>query len=279
MSTVQNNWQGAAKLVDPATPRLWGAFLVAEYRIRGMMKWWDAILAFGLGNPVLYLMSIGIGIGALVNKGSGGGIDGVPYLEFLAPALLATAAIQGAMDETTFPTMEGFVWRKTFYAVGATAITPRQLVNGVMLAAMARCFAQVFMYEVILVLFGAIPLISLPILTLVSGLAGFGFAAVMMSLTVFVKDDDGFFAIIGRFVLTPMFMFSGTYFPLSTLPMYLQWIGWISPVWHATDLGRALSYGASVPGWLMLVHLLVPLTIGAFGLLTAYPQFAKRLSE
>ena len=279
MSVVERNWTGAATLVDPAKPMRWGAFYVADFRIRGMLKWWDALLAFGLGNPVLYLMSIGIGIGALVDKGSGGGIDGVPYLQFLAPALVATAAIQGAMDEVTFPTMEGFIWTKIFYAINSTAITARQIVNGVMLSAMARCVLQVSLYELILVLFGAIPLSSVPILTLVSALAGFGFAAVMLSITVFVKDDDGFFAIIGRFVITPMFMFSGTYFPLATLPLYLQWIGWISPVWHATDLGRALTYGADVADWLLLVHVAVPLVFGAVGMLTAYPQFEKRLSE
>lgn len=279
MSKVQTGWQGSKALVNPAVPMRWGAFYVAEFRIKGMLKWWDAIIAFGLGNPVLYLFSVGIGIGALVDKGSGGtGIDGVPYLIFLAPALLATAAIQGAMEEVTFPTLEGFEWNKTFFAINSTAITSRQIVDGIMWSAMARCVLQVFLYEVILVLFGALPWASIPVLTIVSVLAGFGFAAVMLSVSVLIKDDDGFFAIVGRFVLAPMFMFSGTFFPLTTLPIYLQWIGWISPVWHATDLGRALSYGADVPLWLMIVHLIVPLAFGAVGLLTAYPQFEKRLS-
>jgi len=80
-------------------------------------------------------------------------------------------------------------------------------------------------------------------------------------------------------VLTPMFMFSGTYFPLTMLPIYLQWIGWVSPVWHATDLGRALSYGASVPWWLLLIHVCYPLALGAFGLITSYKQFKTRLAE
>ena len=280
MSTINKNWQGAAKLVNPATPMRWGAFYVAEFRIRGMLKWAAAIVAFGLGNPVMYLLSIGVGIGSLVNKSQGShGIDGVPYLTFLAPALLATAAIQGAMDEVTFPTIEGFVWTKMFYSINNTAISSRQIVDGVMLSAMARCLLQVTLYELILVLFGALPLASLPILTLASLVAGWGFAAVMLSVTVFIKDDDGFFAIVGRFILTPMFMFSGTFFPLSVLPIWLQWIGWISPVWHATDLGRALSYGHQVEPWLLVVHVVYLLAIGLVGMTTAYPQFKKRLAE
>ena len=94
-----------------------------------------------------------------------------------------------------------------------------------------------------------------------------------------VTNEDAFFAISWRLIIMPMFLFSGTFYPLSSLPLFLQWIGWISPVWHATDLGRALSYGADVPVWLMIVHLAVPLLFGAVGLLTAYPQFEKRLSE
>jgi lipooligosaccharide transport system permease protein len=275
VSAVQNNWTGAKTLVDPRVPMRWGAFYVAEFRIRNMLKWISAIIAFGLGNPVLYLLSIGIGIGSMVKTP----IDGVPYLTFLAPALLATAAIQGAMDEVTFPTIEGFIWTKTFYSMNATAITSRQIVDGVMIAAMTRCFLQVLLYELILVLFGAIPLSGILVLTFASLLAGWGFAAVMLSITVFIKDDDGFFAIVGRFILTPMFMFSGTYFPLASLPIWLQWIGWISPVWHATDLGRALSYGHQIQPWLLVVHVVYLGVLGAIGMITAYPQFKKRLAE
>jgi lipooligosaccharide transport system permease protein len=280
VTTVNKNWQGAAKLVDPATPIRWGAFYVAEFRIRGMLKWAAAIVAFGLGNPVLYLLSIGVGIGAMVDKTQGSqGIDGVPYLTFLAPALLATAAIQGAMEEVTFPTIEGFHWTKMFYSINNTAISSKQIVDGVILSAMARCVLQVVLYELILVLFGALPLASLPVLTVASLIAGWGFAAVMLSVTVLVNDDDGFFAIVGRFVITPMFMFSGTYFPLSVLPIWLQWIGWISPVWHATDLGRALSYGHSVEPWLLVVHVFYLVALGVFGMATTYPQFKKKLAE
>lgn len=280
MSTINKTWQGAAKLVNPATPMRWGAFYVAEFRIRGMLKWAAAIVAFGLGNPVMYLLSIGVGIGAMVNNSQGShGIDGVPYLTFLAPALLATAAIQGAMDEVTFPTIEGFVWTKMFYSINNTAISSKQIVDGVMLSAMARCVLQVTLYELILVAFGALPLASLPVLTLASLVAGWGFAAVMLSVTVFIKDDDGFFAIVGRFILTPMFMFSGTFFPLAALPIWLQWIGWVSPVWHATDLGRALSYGHHVEPWMLVVHVAYLAALGLVGMATTYPQFKKRLAE
>ena len=274
------NWVGAAKLVDPQVSIRFGALFVAENRIRNMMKWWASILAFGIGNPSLYLLSIGIGVGTLVDSSLGpNAIDGVSYLTFLAPALLATAGIQGAMDEVTWPTLEGFVWDRTFFSMNSTAITGKQIVDGIMLAAMARCVLQVFMYELCLLAFGAITWESVPILLLVSTTAGFGFAAIMLGLSASIKDDDGMFALIGRFVITPMFMFSGTFYPITSMPIYLQWIGWISPQWHATNLGRAMSYGMPIESWLLYVHWGLMLVMAVVGITWSHRIFVKRLAK
>jgi lipooligosaccharide transport system permease protein len=246
MSDV-SNWQGARRLIDTKRAIRRGALYVAEHRLRSMSKWWVSNLMFGVGNPVMFLLSVGIGVGALVDRNMGpNAIDGVGYLTFLAPALLATAAIQTAMDETMFPTMEGFAWTKTFYGMNSTQLSHGAIATGVVLAAGARCTYSVILYELILIIFGAIPLASIPMLTLASIFAGMSFGAIMLMTASFVKRDDGVFAIIGRFIVTPMFMFSGTYYPLTNLPIYLQWVGWLSPVWHTTDLGRAISYGHDV---------------------------------
>jgi lipooligosaccharide transport system permease protein len=274
------SWVGAAKLVDPQVSIRFGALFVAENRIRNMMKWWASILAFGIGNPSLYLLSIGIGVGSLVDSSLGpNAIDGVSYLTFLAPALLATAGIQGAMDEVTWPTLEGFVWDRTFFSMNSTAITGKQIVDGIMLAAMARCVLQVFMYELCLLAFGAISWQSIPILLLVSSTAGFGFGAIMLGLSASIKDDDGMFALIGRFVITPMFMFSGTFYPISSMPIYLQWIGWVSPQWHATNLGRAMAYGMPIESWLLYVHWGLMLVMAVIGITWSHRIFVKRLAK
>jgi lipooligosaccharide transport system permease protein len=277
MSTMRTNWKGAAVLVDPRVSMRWGAVYVAETRVRNMLKWWQALIAFGLGNPILYLLSVGIGIGSMVNKNSAF-MEGQSYLTFLAPALLVTAGIQGAMDEVTFPTLEGFSWEKTFFAMNSTAITGRQIVDGVMIASTARCILQVLLYELVLLGFGAVTVASFVPLLITSVLAGVAFACLMLAVTSYVKEDDGFFAIVGRFIITPMFMFSGTYYPIDSLPPYLSWIGWVSPVWHATDFGRAISYGHPVQGSTMIIHVLYFVVIGAIGLAVAYPKFAKRLA-
>jgi lipooligosaccharide transport system permease protein len=274
------NWTGAATLVDPRKSIKRGALYVAENRIRNMLKWWTSIMAFGLGNPTLYLLSIGIGVGALVDSSMGpNAIDGVSYLTFLAPALLATAGIQGAMDEVTWPTLEGFVWDRTFFSMNATAITGKQIVNGIMLAAMARAVLQVFLYELCLLAFGAIAWESVPILLLVASTAGLGFAAIMLGFSASIKDDDGVFALVGRFIVTPMFMFSGTFYPITSMPIYLQWIGWISPQWHATNLGRAMSYGMPIDFWLLLLHWALMLGMAITGFAWAHRVFERRLAK
>lgn len=279
-SEAKMNWVGAAKLVDPQVSIRFGAIFVAENRIRNMIKWWASIVAFGIGNPSLYLLSIGIGVGSLVDSSLGpNAIDGVSYLTFLAPALLATAGIQGAMDEVTWPTLEGFVWDRTFFSMNSTSITGKQIVDGILLAAMARCVLQVFMYELCLLAFGAISWQSVPILLLVSATAGFGFSAIMLGLSASIKDDDGMFALIGRFVITPMFMFSGTFYPITSMPIYLQWIGWISPQWHATNLGRAMSYGMPIESWLLYVHWGLMLVMAIIGITWSHRVFESRLSK
>jgi lipooligosaccharide transport system permease protein len=278
---MANLTKSASSPVRLERSRQLGSWYVAEFRYRTMSKWWGAILAFGFGNPVLFLLSVGLGIGILVdaNVESGAALGGVGYLQFLAPALLAAAAIQGVMDEVTFPTLDGFVWEKGFFAIQNTPITPRQIANGVMLIAMFRGGLTTVIYLLVLLLFGAIPASSIPALFLAAMFAAVGFAAVMMSITARLKEDEGFFAVISRFVVAPMFLFSGTFYPLELMPIYLQWIGWISPLWHATELGRFLSYGAELGGGMLPVHLGYFAALLILGMWATYRKFDERLGE
>lgn len=266
--------------VDPARAIRRGTWAVAEYRLFQMSKWMGAIISFGLGNPVIYLVSIGLGIGALVDSNTGGqGIDGVTYIQFVAPALLATAAINAVTDEVTFPTIQGFVWDKLFYAISNTPINSRQIANGIMITAAVRGILTVVIYELVLLVFGAIPVSSLLPLFASSILAALAFAAAMLAVAVRIENDDALFAIIGRFVIAPMFLFSGTFYPLDQMPIYLQWIGWVSPMWHSTQLGRFLSYGMPLEPWQLLMHAGFLVTVYTIGMLLVYPKFESRLQK
>lgn len=255
-----------------------GAWRVAEYRLRQVTKWWGSIVAFGLGNPILFLLSVGLGVGSLVDANNGAeALGGVGYLQFVAPALLAAAAIQGVMDEVTFPTMDGFVWDKAFFAIGATSVSPKQIANGVMIVALLRGLFTTVLYLGILLAFGAIPIASVLPLLLTSMFAGWGWASLMLAFTARLESDDGYFAIISRFVVTPLFLFSGTFYPLEQMPIYLQPIGWVSPIWHSTELGRFLSYGAEIEPIMFFVHFGYLALMGVVGMSLAYPKFHQRL--
>lgn len=255
-----------------------GSRFVFEARLLNMRKWAREIIFSSIANPVLYLLAIGAGVGSLINKNSGG-VDGVEYLVFLAPALLANAAIQGSMDETIFPTLSGFMWHKTFYGMNSTPLGGRQIALGVYQAAMLRNVLTVLFYYLVMALFGVLkaPHAWLAIPTGI--LAGAAFGSVMLALAGNAKKEDNFFTFVGRFVITPMFFLSGTFFPLSSMPIFLQWIGWISPVWHATDLGRFLTYGSDVAPALVVIHVLYLFTLAAVGLLISFKVFERRLSK
>ena len=111
-------------------------------------------------NPLLYLLSVGIGIGSLVDSNQGAqGVDGVSYLTFLGPALLASTAIQGAIDEVVMPTMQGFKWNKNFFAMNSTPLTGKQIANGVYIAALVRVAFTVTIYWILLFPFRCLQLI------------------------------------------------------------------------------------------------------------------------
>lgn len=256
-----------------------GALYVAEYRLRSMWKWRRAIITDGLGNPILYLTSIGLGVGSLVNANLGPtGIDGVPYLVFLAPALITAAAMQGVMNEIMFPTLAGFLWDKGFFAMRATPISGGQIADGLLLAASARIIFTTIVYWFVLLAFGAVGWASALTLIPVAIIAGLCWGAVMLAATANVKDDSGFISLAMRIVIMPMFLFSGTFYPLSTLPLAVQWIGWISPLWHATELGRWLSYGMTMPAWQIVVSVTYLVAIGVAGIILARRRFERRLT-
>jgi len=276
MSEVFANWQGASKLVDPAKPARWGSVYVALARGRESLKWLTPMLAYGIGHPILYLLSIGIGLGSLVSENMGL-VDGVAYLTFLAPALLMASALQAAVDETSFVVLQGFSWEKSFFAMNQTAITGRQIASGLMIYAVFRVFYNSVIYAVFLVLFGAMDIAAVPMQILIAMLVGGSFGFVMLAYAAHVKDEGDWLVLMMRFVIAPMFMFSGTFYQIETMPELVQQIAWISPLWHGTELARTLSYGSSDP--YTLWHIVIILGIGALGASFAYPRFMKRLSR
>ncbi|HEY5231430.1 MAG TPA: ABC transporter permease [Galbitalea sp.] len=258
-----------------AKPRRWGTIYVAEHRLRAMRTYLQTLLVTGFGSPLLYLFGLGVGLARLVNVPVGG----ATYLEFVAPALLASAAVTVASEEFSYPVLMGFKWNPIFFGMNAAPISGLQIVNGMILSVFIRMLPTVGVYYVFMLIFGAVPRASGVLDILVAVLVGMSVGIMIMGYTSTIREDHGQMAIIQRFILMPMFLFSGTFFPITNLPIYLQWIGWISPLWHGTQLGRVLSYGLVEPGWLTAVHVLYLALIATVGWVIAARQFAKRLNS
>ena len=254
-----------------------GSFHVAEARVRNMLKWWGIILFAAVVNPTLYLVSIGIGVGSLIDANNG--VNGVSYLTFLAPALLASAAIQGSTDEVIFPVMEGFKWNRTFFGMRSTTLTAQQISLGVFLAAMARAIFSIVIYWIVLYLFGALESSTAWLAMPAALLAGAAMGAVMLAMAAKIENENYFFTLVGRFIMIPMFLFSGTFYPLTQMPIYLQFFGWISPLWHASELGRYLTYDYPLSGLQLSIHFVVLTAMVVIGLFLSARIFAKRLEK
>ncbi|MDZ8170979.1 ABC transporter permease [Microbacterium xanthum] len=265
-------------------PRARGALYVTEHMVRAMRAYGWTIIVGALGQPVLYLLGLAVGLAALIQAPIEDGGQQVPYLVFVAPALLMTSAIAVASEEFTYPVMAGFKWRRYFYGFSASPLSPGQIATGVVAGAAARMMVTVVLSFVFIALFFAVLqpdalVVGTAWLAVPIGLlAGLSFGVPLLAYAASIVDDKGQFALVQRFVFMPMFLFSGTFYPLTNLPIGLQWIGWISPLWHATELGRVVTYGKESDAAMIAVHLayLLLLTIG--GLVLGRRLFAKRLA-
>jgi lipooligosaccharide transport system permease protein len=245
----------------PSLRRRPSSWTIIEYQLIFSRRAFRTIIAGGLITPLLYVLSLGIGLGTVVNQNT----DelGVPYLVFVAPAFLAAAALQIATGEATYPIITGFKWWRTFHGMAATPLSARQIALGQIYWIALRVFVSASVYLGVMACFGACRrwqvLLAVPAATF----AATAFASVIAAIAASVDSDGGPFAAINRFIVTPMFLFSGTFYPLSKLPEWARVIGYVSPLWHGTELSRDGAIGglsamavvghlAFLAGWLIV---------------------------
>ncbi|MET0734671.1 MAG: ABC transporter permease [Microbacterium sp.] len=261
-------------------PRAFGAWYVTEHMVRAMRAYGWTIVVGALGQPILYLFGLAVGLAALIGAPiDDGGVE-VPYLVFVAPALLMTASITVASEELSFPVVAGFKWRRYFYGFNASPLSPGQIAGGVVAGAAARMLFACAAYYLFLWVFGGIPQPDTGWLMVPIGLlAGLSFGIPYMAYAASITEDKGQFALVQRFIFMPMFLFSGTFYPLAALPLWLQWIGWVSPLWHATELGRMVSYDKPIEPIMVVVHLGYLLLLAVVGFIVGRGYFVRRLAQ
>lgn len=266
--------------IDPAKIRRLGAWYVFEHQVRVMRNYRSSIIATAIGTPFLYLFAFGIGIGTLVTANLGDhAVDGVSYLTFVAPALICMSVVGIAVMEFTYPIMLGFKWNPVYVGMNAAALSGGQIINGIVMFVVLRMTIPAVVYYLVMAAFGAAPSAFGPGVILTSLLAGLALGTPIMAYSASITEDRGQFAIIMRVVVLPLSLFSGTMFPLSQLPISLQWIGWLSPIWHGTELGRQFTYGATEPIWLTVIHVIYLVALAVCGWRLAVRIAVKRLDK
>ncbi len=237
-----------------------------------------SVLATAVVEPVLYMVAMGVGLGALVDS-QNGDVDGVPYLVFVAPALLVASIVMSVGTEMSYPVMDGFKWHRLYFAPAASPLRPSQVANGHFIAVMIRFTAQASVFWLVMLAFGAVSLGWSAVVIPIAVLAAASFGAPLQAYAATLTTEGFQFAFIERFVVMPLFLFSGTFFPLTAMPVYLQWIGWISPVWHGAQLARVAAYGADIPGWLLAVHVVFLVGLAVLGLRWSRAVYTRRLGS
>lgn len=250
------------------------ALRAMEHHAVTYRRTWRGSVVTGIVTPVLFLAAMGLGLGSLVDEGSSPG--GVPYLDFIAPGLLAAAAMQTAVLESTWPVLGALKWQRLYFAQTATPLRPVDSCLGHQLWIALRVLQGAAVFFLVAVAFGAVGTWTGVLAVPAALLVGTAHAAPVAAFAVARQSEQGFSNLF-RFGITPMFLFSGTFFPVSQLPAVLRPLAWLTPLWHGVSLCRGFMLGTmGIAAAVGHAAFLVALT--AVGLVAAMRWYDRRLA-
>jgi lipooligosaccharide transport system permease protein len=247
------------------------ALMVLEYHLVGYRRIWrgSALSSFLL--PLLTVLGFGLGVGAYVT----GGVGGVPYLAWIVPGLIASTALQVAVGDSSWPVLGFFAWNRNYFAQAAAPLRVADILGGHLAFVVLRTLLTSAVFLLVTTSFGVMrswwALATLP----VAALLGLAVAAPTFAYAASVASDS-YLAILLRFGVIPMSLFSGVFFPVESLPAVLRWFAYALPLWHGVDLCRAATLGVA-PQWPIAAHLAYLAVWAAAGCWLAHRQFRRRL--
>ena len=249
---------------------------VFESEARVYRRTWRGSVISSFLNPILYLAAIGVGLGSLVDENLPGGVEGVSYLTFLAPGLLVATAMQTGAGEGSWKVMAGIKWVRTYHAKLATPIGIPSLVAGHMLWAGARVLMVSVIFAAIMSAFRVAPLLQSLLAVGPALLVGLAMAAATTAFTTRLEEPTGL-PLYFRFVVIPMFLFSGAFFPVTQLPGWLRPIALATPMFHGVELSRTIVVGTepAIAWWISVAYLMAWIAIGT---VLAVGPFRRRLT-
>jgi lipooligosaccharide transport system permease protein len=266
--------------IGRAPGRLRGVLLVVEHFWVWYRRNWRATAVSSILQPLLFLLAFGVGFGALV-EGTGdvaAATGGVDYLVWLAPALLAVSAVQTGAFESSYPVLSGFKWQRVYHSMTAGPISPAQVALGHLGWVALKTTGSGAVYILVIAIFGGVTSAGIVVALLAAVLAGAAVAAPVTAFSATLESEGTAFSVLFRFVVIPMTLFSGTFFPVDRLPAPVRPLAWISPLWHGTELARA----AALDRWQPLAalgHTAYLIALVVLGAVLAARLFTRRLMK
>lgn len=254
-----------------STPRF---LRVTEYHAVGYRRMWRGSVVHTVVSPVLYLLAMGLGVGALVDDGGAEAVIGDSYLAYVAPGLMAAAAMQTATSQAMYPVLASVKWLRTAYGQVGTPLRPVDLAVGLQAWIAVRLVLSAAFFTLIMVAAGVVSSAWVVLAPLAAALGGLAFSAPLAGWAI-GRQNDHHFSLVFRFVVLPMFLLSGTFFPIEQLPAVLRLVAVVLPLWHTIELVRGLTEG-SLP-WSAAGHLAVLLTYVVVGAWAGGRAYSRRL--
>ena len=259
MAVIAGSRPDPQPLSRALTDAIAGAARVLQRNLLVYRRTWRGSLFGSFLTPLLYLTAMGIGLSQLMAGGGSDLLGGVPYLDFLGPGILASSCMQTASFESTFPIMGKIAWRRNYEAILATPIEVHHLLIGELSWIGFRLTTMAIAFMIVLTLFG-IPRSPLALLAIPAAvLTGVAFAAPIMGFAATRHNDAGF-APLFRFIINPLFLFSGTFFPVSQLPDAVEWVAAATPLYHGVVLVRGAVLDSMPSSWPLHAVYLVAFT-------------------
>ncbi|BCJ45016.1 transport permease protein [Actinoplanes ianthinogenes] len=244
---------------------------VLEYHLVNYKRTWRSSALSTLVLPLLTMVGFGLGVGGYVQAD----IDGAAYLDWIVPGLIASTAAQTALGEATWPVLSSFEWMKTYFAQAAAPLRIADILGGHLAFMLFRVLVSITAFLAVAACFGTLHSAWVVAVPPIAALVGFSVAAPVVAYTASVRSDS-YLAILFRFAVLPMSLFSGVFFPIESLPPLLRWVAYALPLWHGVDLTRAATLGLN-PGTAGLWHVLYLLAWCVAGWFLARWRFKSRL--
>jgi lipooligosaccharide transport system permease protein len=256
----------------PAAVRVWENNFALYKRI------WKSNLLGSFVQPLLYLLGIGVGVGALVDQSTSSTelLGGVDYFAFLAPALIATTAMMVVAQEAMWPVMDGFTWSNAYWAMTATPLRPTEVAAGLGLWHATRAALSSSGVAAVLVLFSATRSWGLLAAAPFAVLTGLAFGLPISAWTSTRERSDQSFPAIMRFGIVPMFLFAGAFYPIDQLPNWLQPVAYVTPLYHGVELCRGAVLG-TLGAAEAAVYVAYLAAVALTGFLVCRATFTRRL--